>query len=343
MNDQEPSRIFICGTGRSGTWVLYRSLEAHADIYTLPREMRFIIDPHGIMDLLDSLTVRYAPVKAREALFKFEELMRIHLVNPVKKPYYGFDFANWLGGEYYWNRLDAFCEEVVHSEFTGRTWQVDVPNEGRLVEWAKRLDIFQSRLRGKESSVKARLERARLKTAKYFHDRRQLVQMAARFVDDLFMQAAREHGKRTWCEKTPQHMLHLDFMTELFPEAAYIHIKRDPRGVALSLTKQPWAPDSLQDSCLLLRDVYERWFDLRANLNLSSFKYMEVKLEDLAHAPHVYLEQISSMCGVPNQFPGIPEIQIEKVDYWRRTMSAEELQLANRLLGPSIEKMGYKI
>ena len=55
-NTQQLPRIFVTGTGRSGTWILYRALGCHEAIHILPREMRFIIDPDGLMDLVDALT-----------------------------------------------------------------------------------------------------------------------------------------------------------------------------------------------------------------------------------------------------------------------------------------------
>jgi hypothetical protein len=167
--------------------------------------------------------------------------------------------------------------------------------------------------------------------------------LAGDFVDDLFSNAARIHAKTMWCEKTPQHLLHLDFIYELFPESVVIHIKRDPRGVAHSLTKQRWAPGSLEGACLFLKDMYGRWFDLRETLDLSQRCYIEVKLEDFAVYPARAVEQVLQVVGMADRFGQIPEIESEKVNYWRKKMSSDEIQLANQILGPAIEKMGYEL
>ncbi|MCP4423354.1 MAG: sulfotransferase [Chloroflexi bacterium] len=266
-----------------------------------------------------------------------------YLVTPDQKPYTGFDFSNWFGGEYYWNRLESFCDEMAHGEFHGRTWQQFGLDEGRILRWAKRLDAFKRQALGQKPLPDPDSLSVQLKTAKYFPDRKELAGIAADFVDDLFLHAAHEAGKQTWCEKTPQHVLHLDFLAELFPDAVFVHIKRDPRGVAFSLTKQPWAPSDLKNSSLLLRNVYHRWINLKAGLDWSGIRYIEVKLEDLAMAPDLWMGKIAAVCNIQNNFPGMPDVDIDKVDYWRTTMSDEDCQAVNGILGSFIEEMGYAL
>jgi hypothetical protein len=342
LKERKPG-IFIVGTGRSGTWILYQVLGAHQAIHIFPSELRFLIDPDGVLDLLDSLTYRYSPVQAREALYRFERMMRIYLADPERTPYRGFNLPEWIGADYYWSRLDQFCSELVALEFEGSTWQVERSHDGRLVRLARNLQKTRLRMSGQNKPVNLDLPRAGLKLVKYFPDRSGLAQLAGDFVDDLFSNAARIHGKTMWCEKTPQHLLHLDFIYELFPESVVIHIKRDPRGVAHSLTKQRWAPSSLEGACLFLRDMYRRWFDLRESMDLSQRCYLEVKLEDFAVHPARAVEQVLQVVGMADRFGQIPEIESEKVNYWRKKMSSEEIQLANQILGPAIEKMGYEL
>lgn len=337
-------RIFIGGTGRSGTTLLYKVLGCHKDIHSFPTEMRFLIDPDGLMNLLDALTVHYAPTQAREALYKFERLMRVYLTTPERAPYKRVDFVAWLGGDYYWQRLDQFCSELVELEFGGTTWQEEPTDEGRMVAWARKLQQLRQRLQGRPVlPYRLTLPRTQLKMVKYFSDRSQLVALAAAFVDDLFLYAAGQRGKQTWCEKTPQNLLNLDFLYELFPQSVFIHIKRDPRGVVQSMMKQAWAPGELRGACLYLRDAYRRWFDVKNAIDLSRYRYLEIKLEDLAASPQCMLERITSFCGLPNSFEELPEITLDKVNYWREIMTSQETQLVNNILGPYIERMEYQV
>ena len=312
-----PPRIFIGGTGRSGTTILYRALDCHKAIHALPDEMRFLVDPDGLITLIDSLTVRYSPVQGREALYRFERLMRSYLTVPETSPYEEYDVASWLGGPYYWDRLDQFCSALVDATFAG----VDLP----VNQLEQRADLL----------------RKELKAVKYFSNRQALVSLAAAFVDDLFLYAAQQHDKKTWCEKTPNNLLHIDFLLELFPQSVFIHVKRDPRGVVHSLTKQPWAPSDVQTASLFLKRIYERWFDIKARLDLGAFRYLELKLEDLAEDPVDTLAWISSLCGLDNRFEGVPEITLDKVHNWQETMSRDDQLLVNNILGNYIERMGY--
>ncbi|MCA9931702.1 MAG: hypothetical protein KC419_24635, partial [Anaerolineales bacterium] len=59
--------------------------------------------------------------------------------------------------------------------------------------------------------------------------------------------------------------------------------------------------------------------------------------------PDATLEQIANFCGLPNQYHNLPEISPEKVNSWQTRMSHEDLQIANRLLGPYIVQLGYSI
>lgn len=337
-------RIFVCGTGRSGTWILYKALGCHTAIHTFPKEMRFLVDPDGLLDLIDALTVRYHPVQASEALYRFERLLRVYYANPDRSPYLGFDFPGWLGGEFYWEQVDQFCSTLVDFEYNGKSWQVESEHEGRLVAYAKRLQGLRYSLEKKPfMPYRVTLPRNKLKVVKYFPDRNELVADAAQFVDDLFLNAARMSGKETWCEKTPQNLLSLEFLWELFPQSIVVHIVRDPRGVAYSLTRQKWAPSDLEGASLMLRSVYSRWFDLKRTIDFSQHRYYEIKLEDFASSPRNLLSDFASFCGIDDQFINLPDIRSDRVDYWKNVMNGQEIQLVNRILGAYITQLGYEI
>lgn len=58
-------------------------------------------------------------------------------------------------------------------------------------------------------------------------------------VDGLFMDFAAQNGKQRWAHKTPDDCLFVEFFTELFPDAKYIHLVRNPFDVALSTSRVP--------------------------------------------------------------------------------------------------------
>jgi len=117
-------QIFIGGTGRSGTTILYRLLKSHKDIFAFDNEMRFIIDYNGLINLVDALSTNYSIVQSREALYYFEELMKKHFVNKYSAPYIGFEFDKMFGEDYYWERLEQFIDELTIGSFYGSDYPV---------------------------------------------------------------------------------------------------------------------------------------------------------------------------------------------------------------------------
>jgi hypothetical protein len=340
-------RIFIGGTGRSGTGILLKSLGCHRDIYALPGEMRFIIDPDGLMHLVSALTNDYSPVQAREALFRFRRLMQYYLTNPRKPPFLGYNFPGWFGNEYYLAHLDKFVSELVDLEYP-----VPSDNQPNVYEYGKfsRLkrpffNWLNKHLLDNPFPCRVTFNwpRTQGQVLKYFSNRNELINLAREFVDDLFMFAAEQNGKHTWCEKTPQNIFYIDFLRDLFPDGRFIHIKRDPRGVVYSIVQQSWGPNELEGACVYLIRIYDRWLDHRAKIEKRTANYLEIKLEDLANNTHDELEKITSSCGLNHQFENLPDIDIDKVDYWRRVMSNSDIDYINQRMGFYINQMGYEL
>jgi hypothetical protein len=48
-------KIFIAGTGRSGTSILHQILGTHAEIFKIPYESKFIVEGDGLNALLPRL------------------------------------------------------------------------------------------------------------------------------------------------------------------------------------------------------------------------------------------------------------------------------------------------
>ncbi len=344
LEDRRP--IFVGGTGRSGTTIFYRGLGRHSKIHVFPNEMRFLIDPGGLIDLVDSCTSRYSPARARDALQDFETLMRLYLTVPERPPYRGFDLANWLGGEYYWERLNRFCAEFSQFQFEGIAWQIEAQHEGRLVEWAKTFRKWYRSLLGlNPTPFRLTLPRDRLKVVKAFVRREEAIELAAEFVDDLFGQAARAHDKCIWCEKTPHNIFYLHFLWELFPESVFVHIKRDPRGVVHSMMKPSWSrsPKDIEGVCLLLKNMYERWFQIRRNIAFKDHSYVELKIEDVAMDPSAAFGHVAQKAGLDNSFQNLPHLSLDRLNEWQTEMPKDELRRFVQTMGDYIEGMGYQI
>ena len=210
--------------------------------------MRFIIDHNGLINLADALTNRYSVCQAREAIFRFEKLMRVHLSTPYRAPYVGVDFPACFGEEFYCKRLDQFIADLVDNSYMGMDYPVEESSLfSSLYPWLRRGKWYIDKFRRVGQKIVNQTAKApnrplwperEMKIIKFFADKKELLTLIAAFVDSLFIHAAHQHGKSGWCEKTPHNLLHIDFLWELFPQSYFLHIKRDPRGIVQSLVRQ---------------------------------------------------------------------------------------------------------
>lgn len=58
-------------------------------------------------------------------------------------------------------------------------------------------------------------------------------------------QWAQYHGKVRWGEKTPANLFYADVIMEMFPEAQFIHMVRDPRAGVASMKRASFFPDDV--------------------------------------------------------------------------------------------------
>ena len=81
-----PSPIFVAGTGRSGTSQLGDILGEHPQIHRIPIETHFIVDPGGLRDLADALTIRYDPIVGDDALRRLSDVLEAAMVHIKRHP-----------------------------------------------------------------------------------------------------------------------------------------------------------------------------------------------------------------------------------------------------------------
>ncbi len=71
-------------------------------------------------------------------------------------------------------------------------------------------------------------------------DDQSFAEVMARF----FREHAKSQGKQYWGDKYPGYTRKVGRLAELFPNAFFVHIVRDPRAVALSWEKTRWGPNT---------------------------------------------------------------------------------------------------
>lgn len=111
----------------------------------------------------------------------------------------------------------------------------------------------------------------------------------------FYQMYAERFGKVRWGDKTPQYLRHMRLVSELLPEARFIHILRDGRDVALS-TKDLWfGPDSVEENAKWWTSWIE---DARRQSQYLEF-YKEIRYEDLITDTETVLRETCAFLNLP--------------------------------------------
>lgn len=195
----------------------------------------------------------------------------------------------------------------------------------------------------------------------------------AELVQRIYDAFAALHGKPLGGEKSPGYVRHMPMLHDLFPDARFIHLVRDGRNVALSLldwgkkTQRPKGPARKyrlwQESPVAVSAL---WWARKAGRGrrdaqrLPPDRYQEVSYEQLVDRPEDTLKALSGFLGLPysedmvhfyrgktRKDPGLSAKSAwlpatKGIRNWRRSMSAEDVELFEALAGDWLTAFGYE-
>lgn len=306
--DAGTSKVFIAGTGRSGTTLLHWLISHHPDVHGIPGETKFIVEGDGLSGLVPALSDGFNVTQADLTFQRFLMLMGHSLPSPPwpESPDFGQSLAEAIGPDIYHRALSRYARALTDFDFA-----------------------FDPAFGANPYP-------------RHFENRAELVALTRGLVAEMFDGAALAAGKRVWCEKTPSNLIAMDFLWELFPEARIIHITRDPRGVLHSLLQQDWAPHDPAQAARFLRHIYVAWARLKPRLDLDAGRYLEIRLEDFCREPRGGMARVLAFLDLPPTH-WTPEVDLDKVDYWKAAMPAATQALAQEVLGEFFPLMGYAV
>ena len=319
-----PSPIFVAGTGRSGTSQLADILGEHPQIHRIPIETHFIVDPGGFRDLADALTIRYDPLVGDDALRRLSDILTVRLAGKRDRDR-GYTVPAAIGERHYWDAVGRLWPELVATTFDEDV-RARAPWFG-YSDWPAGPFEPQSYRRA---------------VPRYFGDRRELIGILRRAIDTMFGGAAADAGKPAWCEKTPFNLLCMDFLWELVPEAAIVHVKRDPVAVVASHMDQPWAPPTVDGALAWVKPVYDRWLAWKATADLTRKRYVEVRAEDLAANWPEQRRALFEWLGV-DDFATSSAFQSHSLEKRNDQFGRETREFVERALDGVIPAMGYAL
>jgi hypothetical protein len=194
------------------------------------------------------------------------------------------------------------------------------------------------------------------------HLRKSAPESFADAVRDVFALYAKRQGKARYGDKTPDYVLHLPLLAELFPEARFIHIIRDGRDVALSHLNVQFGPNTIEEAAFWWKRFVKR--GRAAGRTLGPSRYLEVKYEDLIEQPQVCIEQICGFIDLKpdpamlkyyerareivrgSAFPNAHQrlaLPITKgLRNWRSQMKFEDVAVFEVIAGDLLSDLGYE-
>lgn len=177
----------------------------------------------------------------------------------------------------------------------------------------------------------------------------------------LIMEAmGRRQGLLRWAETTPGHVLHMREIADQVPGALFVHVIRDGRDVAASLSRQGWIRPLPFDRTrpALAAAAYWDWV-VRAGRReggLLGDAYCEVHYEDLVDRPQETLDRVGEFVGQRLDYEQIVRAGIGSVGRpntsfpgarggfqgrWRTELSPDDSRDVDAMLAETLRACGY--
>ena len=183
----------------------------------------------------------------------------------------------------------------------------------------------------------------------------------------LFQLYAETHGKMRWGDKRPMYVLHLATIMDMFPDAQFINMVRDPRAVAASIKKLGWWEGDIARAVVL-------WLaSIAAHEAAAGYyrpdQYISVRYEDLVQEPgqellllsrflRLDVDHIDEMLAIqhgaqksiltkadpeaPRFHPNVVQpVMTSRIDAWRSVLTDDEVALVEAKAGSVMERYGY--
>jgi hypothetical protein len=185
----------------------------------------------------------------------------------------------------------------------------------------------------------------------------------ARVIDAINRQHGHHQGATfsRWGDKTPLNSFCLEEIVEVFPDAKFIHMIRDPADVIRSyLERKEIALDNLRTAV----GRWDRAVQSVINFGKKNEQVIEIRYEDLVSHPEAETESICEFLGLnfrpswlgrTDHFDEIDEvagrdhhanvfepISTKHVGKGRRELSTEALHRLDSLIGEKVEQLGYE-
>ncbi|MCF8534631.1 MAG: sulfotransferase [Candidatus Nanopelagicaceae bacterium] len=235
--------IFVGGTGRSGTTIVGDLLGQHPAVFlSNPTEIKFFANRSGMLDL----------VFGRKDTFK--QIPRFENFQSLQK------------------------RKKVIERNKGKVAAIE--SEFRSLLWDKWFEIDALPPHGPGLKVTITKEKLEKLLSKYFLEARiNSLWAGRRFMKSYIDNQLQGVKPSYWIETTPMNISMADRIAQVFPNAFFINMVRDPRDVISSLLDKNWGPNTPEEGLIWIE---KRLLADRESLSkIPASKQLTVHLEDL--------------------------------------------------------------
>jgi hypothetical protein len=174
---------------------------------------------------------------------------------------------------------------------------------------------------------------------------------------------ARHHGKPRWGEKTPGNLFYVDVIHEMFPDAQFLYMVRDPRAGVASMQRVSFFPEDITFNALSRRkhDIEGRALLER---HVPTDQRMAIRYEDLVRRPRTTTQSICHFLDEPFQpsmlafhkkagrymkddaqadynVAATEPITDDRVDAWKEQLSPRQTAIVEHLCASVMQTWGY--
>ena len=171
------------------------------------------------------------------------------------------------------------------------------------------------------------------------------------------------HGKDRWGEKTPGNLFYADIILEMFPDAQFLYVVRDPRAGVASMQRVSLFPNDVVFNALSRRkhDTQGRKLLRRS---VPADQRQTVRYEDLVQSPASTVRSLCDFLGeeyTPSMLrfhedaeeymkdaaeeryneTATHPITDDRVDAWKKHLSAEEVAIVESICTAVMQAFGY--
>ena len=303
--------VFIGGTGRSGTNIFKAILAKHSEVASLPFEHRFIIDPDGIVDFLNSMGTSWSPFMTDTKLKRLNKfLINLSKKENVKEKYQEWELSKWFPN-YIKNveKLNQNLTTFIYRGFWPGASSTSTDYQIHFSDWKSKNELYQ---------------------------------LLGDFIIENFNDYLLLKNKSIFVEDNTWNILFANDIKKLVPNSKLINMIRDPRDVIASFVKQRWCPSTLRDAIKMYKSIINRWLNIEKQLSNSYYK--TIKLEDLVLDKIDTLKDIAEFLGVnfENSMLDI-DTSLSNSGRWQNEFDKNEKKIIESELTSLIKKLGYAI